>query len=41
MFGATAATIVLFTTGLSAVTVAMAVFTTACTVLSRTLYRTR
>jgi hypothetical protein len=39
MFGAVVATILLFTTGLSGATLTVTAVTTACTVLSRLLYR--
>ena len=39
MFGAMAATVLLCTTGLSAATLTLTAVTTACTVVSRVLYR--
>ena len=39
MFGAAAATVLLFTAGLSGATLTLTALTTACTALSRLLYR--
>jgi hypothetical protein len=39
MFGAVVATVLLFTTGLSGATLMLTAVTTACTVVSRLLYR--